>query len=248
MRNLHDNWVTVVELSRTPRNPGTLNPHSSRLPSPADTAAATAVVSRVPPCAPTTATMSRDASHAPRRTLTDSDGHGGEAFATRRSAIALAALPVSAGGLRLFVPRFAGRSHRGRERSPGHHRARAGWPSGSSHRRRTGRTLRQSSTAIYSACQRFRARACRPSIHAQPGVGLKVCLVASGGTFKVWSAMSDRATDRTRRAGINGGCPATTIPRPGSAVQRQPPALLHCGCGLPCLASSSAQPSRSGCT
>ena len=115
--------------------------------------------------------MSRDASHAPRRTLTDSDGHGGEAFATRRSAIALAALPVSAGGLRLFVPRFAGRSHRGRERSPRHHRARAGWPSGSSHRRRTGRTLRQSSTAIYSACQRFRARACRPSIHAPAGGG-----------------------------------------------------------------------------
>lgn len=55
------------------------------------------------------------------------------------------------------------------------------------------------------------------------------------GIFKEWSPMSDRARDPTERAGITRGCPATTIPRQGSAVQRQPPALSPCGYGLPCL-------------
>jgi hypothetical protein len=68
------------------------------------------------------------------------------------------------------------------------------------------------------------------------------------GIFKEWSPMSDMARDPTERAGITGGCPATTIPRQGSAAPRQPPALLPCGYGLPCLVWSSAQPSRSGCT
>ena len=71
MRNLHDNWVTVVELSRTPRNPGTLNPHSSRLPSPADTAAVRAVVSRVPPVCPD---HSNDESRCIACTAPDADG------------------------------------------------------------------------------------------------------------------------------------------------------------------------------
>jgi hypothetical protein len=47
--------------------------------------------------------------------------------------------------------------------------------------------------------------------------------------------MSDGAMDPTERAGIEEGCPAITIPRPGSAARRQPSVLLHCGYGLPCL-------------
>jgi hypothetical protein len=47
--------------------------------------------------------------------------------------------------------------------------------------------------------------------------------------------MSDGARDPTERAGIAGGCLATTTPRPGSAAQRQLSAHLHCGYGLPCL-------------
>jgi hypothetical protein len=47
--------------------------------------------------------------------------------------------------------------------------------------------------------------------------------------------MSNGAGDPTERAGIAGGCRATTIPRPGWAAQRQRSALLHCGYGLPCL-------------
>ena len=59
----------------------------------------------------------------------------------------------------------------------------------------------------------------------------------SGGIFKEWSAMRHGPAERDpiERAGITGGCPATTTPRPGSAAQRQPPALLPCGYGLPCL-------------
>jgi len=37
--------------------------------------------------------------------------------------------------------------------------------------------------------------------------------------------MSDGAKDPTERAGIAGGCLATTTPRPGSAAQRQLSAL-----------------------
>jgi hypothetical protein len=55
------------------------------------------------------------------------------------------------------------------------------------------------------------------------------------GIFKEWSPKSDGARDPTERAGITRGCPATTTPRQRSAVQRQPPALLPCGYGLPCL-------------
>jgi hypothetical protein len=47
--------------------------------------------------------------------------------------------------------------------------------------------------------------------------------------------MSDAARDPTERTGIAGGCPAITTPRPGSAAQCQPSALLHCGYGLPYL-------------
>lgn len=57
------------------------------------------------------------------------------------------------------------------------------------------------------------------------------------GIFKAWSPMSDGARDPTERAGIAGGCLATTTPRPESAVRCQPSALLHCGYGLRCLVS-----------
>jgi len=87
-----------------------------------------------------------------------------------------------------------------------------------------------------------------PASHGRSSPAARQCLLTFRGIFKEWSLMSDGARDPTERVDTAGGCPATTTPRQGSVAQRQPPALLPCGYGLPCLVWSFVQPSRSGCT